>query len=292
MRGEAAPLTIDHPSLGILAHEASDRKLRDLEVIRHGTHLVLKDAPTKTIVRAQHIGHLNQFRENLDLVRSLIGAGAPLLGPLDPGIAWDDSVVITAWPLGAPTPDDTFGLATALKRLHSIEAPPNLATLNIDDRFQSRMDGLEADLGTAVTSDLHRRIDQAREAFNQYCSAHTHLLHADAHGGNLVTLDGSALLIDLDDLAVGPKEFDLVPSYTAYVRVHRNPARWGLFKKTYGADQADWDLVDRLRIIRETTMNTWLADVARHSTAAREQLEHRLATWDLDPLSHEPWRAV
>ena len=117
------------------------------------------------------------------------------------------------------------------------------------------------------------------------------LLHGDAHVGNLVMLEGSPRLIDLDDLCRGPREFDLAPSLVSYQRFHRDDQRWQALKTAYG-DEADWDLVDALAVVRESTMNTWLAGLWAHDTHARDELVHRVDTWDSDWSSHEPWQAL
>lgn len=244
------------------------------------------------MIRAQHIDHLKEFGDNLRLVKQLISDGAPFLVPLSPGIAWDAETVVTAWNKGSPIPDDIESLAICLRTLHDIDSTAKLPRLNISQRFEKRLRNIEAELGDEIASALWDKVATAQEVFDRTCMQGNHLLHADAHGGNLVTLDGQPLLIDLDDICRGPREFDMLPSYTRYVRFHRDQKVWQDFQTGYGLDDIDLDLLDEMRVIRETTMNTWLSTVARTNNSARAELEHRLATWDMDPFSHKPWSAI
>lgn len=115
-------------------------------------------------------------------------------------------------------------------------------------------------------------------------------LAAQQVDGDLGTWDRGWGLIDLDDLCRGPREFDLAPSLVSYQRFHRDRRRWQAFKDAYG--EADWEAVSYLGVMRESTMNTWLAGLWTHSQPARDELAHRVRTWDQDPSVHERWSAL
>lgn len=106
------------------------------------------------------------------------------------------------------------------------------------------------------------------------------ILHGDAHADNLMQYQGQPVVIALDDLATGVPEIDLAAAYTAHVRFQADPARWDTFKADYG--DADWELVTRLRKLREATMVLWLATIK----GAEAELEHRLSTFDTDQAWH------
>lgn len=283
---------IDTDNLRLLASQAANKPVRTLEFIREGTNSVFKSEDANIIIRVQHIDHLQEFEDNLRTVRQLISDGAPFLRPLSPGIAWDEETVVTAWTQGIPTPHNIENLALCLQSLHAIDSDIQLPQINISQRFEKRLRNVESELGEDIASILWNKVSIAQEVFDRACSQGTQILHADAHGGNVVTLNGQPLLIDLDGISRGPREFDMLPSYTRYVRFHRDHEIWQNFQAAYGVDNADWNLLDEMRVIRETTMNTWLSTVARTNSLARAELEHRLATWDAEPFSHEPWKAV
>ncbi|NWN87106.1 MAG: phosphotransferase [Micrococcaceae bacterium] len=281
--------TISDLTIRQLGSQAAQRPIEDIELIRHGTNAVFQDVSAQVVLRVSEPTPMAGIEDHFALLEHLSDAMASIVEPLDPGIAFNDDIMVTAWPLGAPTPTDIAGLGTALRTLHDARVSnTGLTTVNISDRFTRRLDGIADDLGVEIASVLHDKVQAATEIFDQFMAAAHGVIHGDAHAGNQVQLHGQPMLVDLDDIALGPREFDLLPTVVAATRMDRNGDRLSTFQKAYGQD-IDWDAVDRLRIVRETTMNTWLADKSRKNPAARAQLEHRIATWDANPLSHEPW---
>lgn len=100
---------LKNDNLKLLATQAANKPVRTLEFIREGTNSVFKSEDTNIVIRAQHIDHLQEFKDNLQTVRQLINDGAPFLRPLSPGIAWDEETVVTAWAQGIPTPHNIEG---------------------------------------------------------------------------------------------------------------------------------------------------------------------------------------
>lgn len=280
------------PALQHLITELLGQDVAGVEVIRRGSNLVLKDSAETTVFRVQHVDRARNIAENLMLVASLAAAGAPVVAALSTETAQDDDVVLTAWPMGRPAATtDQRALGTTLKALHGIAPLASLGPVDITSRFQQRLDALDPDVPAAIVSALSEHAEHAVTILESAKKRDRVLLHGDGHIGNLVWLQEEARLIDLDDLCVGPLEFDLAPSLVSYHRFHRDDRLWAEFQEGYG-NGPDWELAHRLMLVREATMNTWLASLWAHSSAAQHELVHRVETWDKDWRGHEPWRPI
>ena len=278
--------------LQALAADLVPSDLGHIELLRRGSNVVLQAPDAHVILRLQHAALADAVEENLSLVTRLSTGGAPVVPPLTSHAATTEQVVLTAWPAGTPVrADDTADLGAVLKALHDIQPPNDLQLVNVTDRFEHRFAEIPPDVPDRIVKALREHADLAVTTLRAASSSSDVLLHGDAHVGNLVTLDGSPRLIDLDDLCRGPREFDLAPSLASYQRFHRDDRRWADFQEAYGSS-ADWDLVDTLTVVREATMNTWLAGLWAHDPRARDELVRRVETWDQDWKSHEPWRAM
>ena len=94
--------------------------------------------------------------------------------------------------------------AELAKKLHSTHIPKGKIT-DVRDLLRSRIEGL-AEWTTAeerkILSDI---VDKMPESDT--------ILHNDLHPGNIMIQDGEFILIDLADVTVGPKAFDLAAIY-------------------------------------------------------------------------------
>jgi Ser/Thr protein kinase RdoA (MazF antagonist) len=104
----------------------------------------------------------------------------------------------------------------------------------------------------------------------------TGLVHGDAHVGNVLTAEtGTNLLIDLDAVSRGHREWDLVPTAVSRLRFRADPASIEDFTAAYGFDLLEWSGWPALRQLRELYMTSWLMSVA-NSRARQEEVEHRM----------------
>lgn len=267
--------------------------ISDLRLLRRGTNVVLMSESVGLVFRVQDARSESAICDNLALVRDAEAAGAPFLGPESRRPYLFDAHCVTIWPHGeSGGPNSGAALGSALAELHRCPADSRLRPFEIDTRIERRLQLLPPDLPNRVRSALDQRIRKAKEllaaAFTDRPSV---FLHGDAHDRNIASLNGKPLLIDLDDLCVGPAEIDLVPTYVAYRRMNRDDAAWAEFISHYNRP-VDWSLVEQLAVVREVTMNTWLASIYRTSPRHRAELAHRLRTWDATPGEHDPWRAL
>lgn len=297
------------PRLSTLVGELSgtDAPPADTQLIRRGSNLVFKSESSRLVYRINTIEHFEEFESNLDLIDGLIAAGAPLLGPRgtrDSSIAEDGIFVGTVWPAGIPlSPGDEGVLGRLLAHLHTTTADVKIKNLEIEDRLTGRLRAVAGQVPRSLWRVLRNKSDEAIELLS---SLHRHtannlgvhgppaLLHGDAHIGNAVRVGHSPALVDLDDICLGPRGFDLAPAMVSYRRFHRSGDRWKSFVDEYEAvaGATDWNLVETMMLIREVTMNTWLATLWNISPDAHRELIHRVETWDVPPEEHIPWQAI
>jgi hypothetical protein len=85
------------------------------------------------------------------------------------------------------------------------------------------------------------------------------------------------VLIDFEAAAVGPREWDLLPTSIAVQRYGLPEARYQEFAAAYGFDVRTWDGYPVLRGIREVTMTTWIMQNVLESEAIADEFALRVA---------------
>jgi Ser/Thr protein kinase RdoA (MazF antagonist) len=103
-------------------------------------------------------------------------------------------------------------------------------------------------------------------------------IHGDAHTSNLLTDHGQVVLLDFEAVAVGPREWDLMPTAVARERFGLSEERYRGFADTYGFDVRTWAGYPVLREIRELTMTTWLMQNVGESAAVAAEFALRVAS--------------
>ncbi len=105
------------------------------------------------------------------------------------------------------------------------------------------------------------------------------VIHGNATANSvIVTRDGRVLLRNLDQLAVGPPEWDLVPTALDLMSLGWTTAhQYAEFTRAYGRDVLRWPGYFLLRDIRELTLVTGAARAARTHPNYRAQALYRLS---------------
>jgi Ser/Thr protein kinase RdoA (MazF antagonist) len=90
------------------------------------------------------------------------------------------------------------------------------------------------------------------------------VIHGDASIGNVLSdADGHPVVIDLDDFATGPREWDLIQTAIYYDRFGWHTRdEYETFVKAYGWDIMQWPGYPMLADIREFIIVTWIAQKA------------------------------
>ena len=240
--------------------------------------------PGGVVVRIARAGRLAISRKEVEVARWLHAAGVPSAEPLS-GIEQPVEVAgrpVTFWvELPANGHGSQRQLGRLLRCLHELTPPTDVCVEPIDP-----FGGLTTwiNQATAIGVDdqvwLRSRLAVLRERYsNVRLERPACLLHGDAWIGNvLVRDDGVAVLTDLESCAVGPREWDLVPTalYCTSFRWARRKDYAG-FCEQYGEDVTKWAEFETFRDVREFLMTCWLASWAEPGSAEHEEVMLRLA---------------
>lgn len=113
-------------------------------------------------------------------------------------------------------------------------------------------------------------------------------IHGDAHTRDLLTDHGQVVLIDFEAAAIGPREWDLLPTSIAVPRYGLPEERYQEFAAAYGFDVRSWPGYLVLREIRELTMTTWIMQNVQESQDIAAEFALRVASLR-ERDSERPW---
>jgi aminoglycoside phosphotransferase (APT) family kinase protein len=232
---------------------------------------------------ARSVADLAKVEKELRVARWLADQGFPAVRVADevgdqPLHA--DGRVVSFWCAvprdeASPTVED---LSVLLRRFHSLPSPP--IELPVFDPFAA----VPARLRHAVVDgndlrfldSLHERLQEGYERLE--FSNPVGLIHGDAHRGNVLIRNGAPILLDFEVVAIGPREWDLVPTALAVDRFQLAEAAYRSFAATYGRDVTEWTGYPVLRAIRELTMTTWLMQNVEEDPAVAAEFALRVAS--------------
>ncbi|MFI6310252.1 phosphotransferase family protein [Nocardia fusca] len=182
-------------------------------------------------------------------------------------------------------------IATALRRLHALEAPNFLSTIDPFVRLEQRIDAAIT-LPAEDRQWLYQHLIDLREAWShRVAGLPWGPVHGDAWEGNVVTTDdGTTLFLDLERTSIGPPEWDLTSTaikLSSFGWI--NAQQYTEFVAAYGYDVTEWTGFALLRDIREMRMTCMAAQAAAHQPARIDQAQlrvdslrgrHGLRPWD------------
>jgi len=255
------------------------------ELLRLGENAIYWLRYVQVVVRiARTVDYLPDVQTEVAVARWLESAAFPavrLAGPADQPLVVDGRVV-TFWELVAERAE--YGTVTELgellRQLHHLEPPSSLRLPQLEPfrRVEPRIEraGLaDEDRGflLARLADLRERY--ARLAFVLPAGP----VHGDANIGNIIRRrDGTAVLIDLDGFASGPREWDLVLTAMYFEHLGWHTAEeYQAFAAGYGFDVMTWPGYPVLRDVRELIMVSWLSQNAGVSPAVAAEARKRIS---------------
>ncbi|GAA2679188.1 MULTISPECIES: aminoglycoside phosphotransferase family protein [Actinosynnema] len=291
-RPAAAPATDHTPAplaVAAAACAAAGLDARDAQLVHHYASAVVHLPRAGAVARIGPGDRTAAADRCLALVRWLIDEGFPVPAPLGGLRAVHvASSTVTFWhhhpQHGAATSRlDSAALGALLRRLHDLPDPP------VDLPSWRPLTGLEQALTEpwsheALPDDdrdwVLRRIAAVRAGLD-----HAHLplgrglIHGDAWAGNLLHgARGRVLLGDWDDVAWGPREVDLVPTWHAARRYRDEPDWTTRFAAAYGHDLAastpDFELLMQMRdLVQISGPLRHAAHSPVHARALRQRLD-------------------
>ncbi|MGW6256491.1 phosphotransferase enzyme family protein [Streptomyces sp. NPDC055085] len=247
----------------------------DAKLLRLGENALFALPEVDTVVRVARSAEMaDKVDKELAVARWLAQSGFPSVHPTDvPQPVEADGRLVTFWefvPNSSP-PTACAPLATLLRDLHALPDPD--FPLPVLDPFPVMRRRL--DVATGIRREdvrfLSEACDSAEDDFRTLvASSPQHLVHGDAHRGNVLRNSDRTLLIDYEAVALGPRAWDLVPTAMAVDRFDLQPAEYAAFALTYGTDVTEWHGYPVLRTTRELGMTTWLMQIAQSGDAADE----------------------
>jgi Ser/Thr protein kinase RdoA (MazF antagonist) len=254
------------------------------ELLRLGENAIYLLASAAVVVRiARSADRLRRVEKELCVARWLAGAHIPAVRvyeEIDQPLLVD-SHPVSFWRMvtgGEPMPTHA-DLARLLAAFHGLgNCPCDLADfdpLQIPESRLAASAGVtpeDRDFLRARCGDLNEQLRHLEFALPQGP------IHGDAHTRNLLTDHGQVVLLDFESAAVGPREWDLLPTAIAQERYGLAEEHYREFADTYGFDVRTWPGYPVLREIRELTMTTWIMQNIGESPAAAAEFALRVAS--------------
>lgn len=254
------------------------------ELIRYGSNAVFR-LPRRVIARVSRPGaQAGSVERQVAVARWLEELDYPATQVVDveqPVVVVDRLVTFWKSVSDGETYAGLADVAALIRRLHELDAPasielPRLRPFGSLDAPLPSFPGL--DENDAIF--LRERYRWARETFDELPFALPRgVIHGDANVGNvLLDRDGRPVLIDLDSLAVGPREWDLIQTALFYDRLGwHTREEYEAFVEVYGYDLLQWEGYEQLADMREIAMTVWLSRQAAESQRSAAEAAKRIA---------------
>ncbi|MFE7461726.1 phosphotransferase family protein [Nocardiopsis terrae] len=238
------------------------------QLIRLGENAVWRLPKLNVIARvARSDDRYAQAERGVAMARWMAQHQVPVAAPLeeiDNPHRTEDGRVVTWWQeVEQARPASPAQLGAALAALHRMPAPehvelPRAATV---DKAEARLRVVDLDEEDRVALlELAGRF-QAEYAALSYDLAET-VVHGDAHAANLMATPAGGLgWVDLDGVAWGQPEWDLVLTAIEYECGWVSDAQYSEFVDAYGYDVTSSAAYPVLRGIRLLRMTSWLAQL-------------------------------
>jgi len=254
-------------------------------LLRLGSNAVyrLKDPVVARVSRpGTDIDHVSR---TIAVARWLESAGYPAVRAIgvDQPIT-TDGYIVTFWKALSGDGDQyasTPEIARILARLHQLIAPEDLHLPPLAP-FANAAQRIDANtwLTPGDRSFLTTTLATLQDVYaNLEFVLPQGVIHGDASVGNVLRdTHGTAVLIDLDGFAIGPREWDL-----ALTAIYYDSFGWHTrdeyeeFARVYGFDIMQWPGYPVMRAVREFLMVTWVIQKAAESAQAAAEARKRIA---------------
>jgi aminoglycoside phosphotransferase (APT) family kinase protein len=171
-------------------------------------------------------------------------------------------------------------LADLLRRLHWLEEPESLGLPYFDPlaKLTASLEGLDGVAGKDREFLEQRAAKLAKDYDRLDFVLPFGMIHGDANIGNVLRhREGHAVFIDLDGLALAPREWDLILTAIYYDRYGwHTKTEYGEFVHRYGFDLMNWPGYETLADLRELMMVAWVGHQVTSSERAAAEFARRM----------------
>jgi Ser/Thr protein kinase RdoA (MazF antagonist) len=255
-----------------------------VDLLRLGENAIYQLAAAPVVVRiARSADRLPRVNKELCVARWLAARGVPAVRVYE---EIDQPLLVDGFPVtfwhtvtgGSPVPTHV-DLARLLAAFHSAgDCPCQLDSFDPLRTSQARL-AASADVGRDDRDFLQARCAELNDQLQHLAFALPGgPIHGDAHTNNLLTDRGQVVLLDFEAAAVGPREWDLLPTAIGVERYGRPEQQYREFAETYGFDVRAWAGYPVLRGVRERTMTTWIMQNIGESPAVAAEFALRVAS--------------
>ncbi|MEO5950340.1 MAG: aminoglycoside phosphotransferase family protein [Candidatus Saccharimonadales bacterium] len=198
----------------------------DSRIISTHNNLVVASDSESIVARISTVAQIEARKDPGDLIYShkmsnVIGRDGAVLSPIDERPIEFGENIISRYPK-MPIPDwsEVSGdeLAEAARKLNSFPYQTaglfrnnRIRHMNVADYVQSRLKSLDDQPNKNAVTYIQKILDKYRtdHCFSTAAIQSGGLVHGDMHSGNVVSANNQLLFIDLDSIAIGPREYDL-----------------------------------------------------------------------------------
>ncbi|PUB32583.1 hypothetical protein C8K30_1011109 [Promicromonospora sp. AC04] len=173
-------------------------------------------------------------------------------------------------------------LGQFLRRMHSLTSAP--AAIKPWQQLEATRNRITAGRRQMTTDQGKRLLALADQVANEMADVRYVLepgpIFGDAQIGNLIAGRHGGVMCDFDSVAVGPREWDLIPAAVAQARFGFPVDHHAELVDAYGWDVTAWEHYDTFRRLRELQLLGSVLPIIDTSPRVRSQWEHRYATID------------
>lgn len=191
--------------------------------------------------------------------------------------------VVTLWPwLAGRLPERRTWprIGALLRTFHATTAAtPELPDWQPLSRLADQVAGLPAPLGGILLTARDRLLAEVAEVDSDLGRG---VIHGDVSADNVLVHLRRPVFIDLDFVAVGPREYDLVGAAMRHERGELDGPGYAAFCAAYGADVRNWSGFPTVRAVCELGALTFGIWVARHTGRPMPDLQQRVRQWRRD----------
>lgn len=228
--------------------------------------------------------------QQIELAGWLADHRFPTPRPLTPDTPVVDGLLVSSWQRVEGRPGDQVdrrALGALLRRFHELTNTyegqlPEWQPLG---RLGTRLDSVSSD--RVFTEDDRGLLCRWRDELTAAAASTEWTLvsgplHGDVHTGNVLVGDDGPVLLDLDRIARGPREWDLTQPVGSTDRFGGREADLDEFMVGYGWDLRSWPKHAALVQLRLLFMTSWLLTLPR-TPAVHREIATRLKYWRPGP---------